>query len=55
MTQPQINLIMSILDRVLLHSRPYYPGHKSTFVATFSQDEIDEIKNIIQDLKNEKD
>jgi hypothetical protein len=55
MNQQQNNLIRSILDRVILHSHPYYPGYKSQFVATFSSDEIQEIKNIIQDLKNEKD
>lgn len=55
MSQAQKNLIRLFIQRLILHSKPYYPGYKSQFVATFTNDEKQEMENIIEVLKNEKE
>jgi hypothetical protein len=51
MKEEQKRLLSEIVDRIIFHGHDYYPGFKSEFICTFSNDEFVELKRIQEELR----
>lgn len=51
MNEQQKNLCKLLIDRIFVHEHNYYPGYKSEFIITYTEDERKAMQEILRDEK----
>lgn len=49
MNSQQEKLCKFLVSRVLLHQKEFYPGYKSEFILTYTEDEKIEMEKIVNE------